>query len=343
MKQRESGIDLLRCVGLLFVVGVHSFLKNGYYSEPQTGALIWAANCWRWLFFCCNGIFMMLTGYLKTTKPFGRKYYKGLIPILTAYVLICLITFPIRHFFLGEKNSLMDWLTVFAGFGNYAWYLEMYIGLLLISPMMNFALDGLKTPGKQLLFTGVMVLVTAVPSMTPVMIAPDYWVGLYPITYYLIGAMIKRLQPKVPAWAGLGVTAVTAMFLGLLSVLSTDGGMSEGFGQGYGDFYITIITTGLFLGLYRLSIPEKFGRVLAWAAGGCFEGYLLSRLLDVWVYNLLPQWHTPKMYPLLFICVTIPIYIFSIFTGKGVHCLAEWCVKTIEGVFQRKTRTKTKI
>ena len=40
MKSRESGIDLIRCLGLLFVVGVHSFLKNGFYSEPQTGAVI---------------------------------------------------------------------------------------------------------------------------------------------------------------------------------------------------------------------------------------------------------------------------------------------------------------
>ena len=31
MIKRESGIDLLRCVALLFVNGVHGFLYNTFY------------------------------------------------------------------------------------------------------------------------------------------------------------------------------------------------------------------------------------------------------------------------------------------------------------------------
>ena len=76
------------------------------------------------------------------------------------------------------------------------------------------------------------------------------------------------------------------------------------------------------LGLYRLQPGEKLTRVLAWMAGGCFEGYILSRLLDVWLYNCFKQWHSPEYYPLLFICVTIPIYIFAIVTGKITHEIA---------------------
>lgn len=330
MKSRESGIDLLRCVGLLFVVGVHSFLKNGYYGQMQVGAVIWAANSWRWLFYCCNGIFMMLTGYLKTKKPFSLAYYKSLIPILVSYGLICLFTFPIRHFLLGEEKSVAEWFSVCIEFGNYAWYLEMYIGLLLISPIINLALDGLQTPAKQLMLTGVMLFLTAVPSLTPWPFTPDYWTSLYPITYYMIGALIKRLQPKTNTWVCLSVVAGVAMFLGLVSVLSTDKTVSDGFGQGYGGFYITLITTALFLGLYRLSFSERMGRVLAWMAEGCFEGYLLSRLLDVWAYNLFPKWHTPEGYPLLFLCVTIPIYVLSLLAGKGIHCLTAWCLRKLQ-------------
>ena len=337
MKTRESGIDLIRCLGLLFVVGVHSFLKNGYYYVPQVGAVIWSANCWRWLFFCCNGIFMMLTGYLKTTKPFNRSYYKSLIPILLSYVLICMITFPIRHFFLGEEQTVAEWLGVFIHFGNYAWYLEMYIGLLLISPVINLALDSLATPRRQLVICGALALLTAAPSITSYNLAPDYWTGLYPITYYVIGALIKRNQPKFNKALCLGVAAGTAMLLGLLSLLTTDKGVSDGFSQGYGGFYITVITTALFLGLYRVQIPGAAGRILAWAAGGCFEGYLLSRLLDVWVYKLFPQWHSPAYYPLLFICVTVPIYIFAILSGKAVNTLT----RLILLPFRKKTTVKT--
>ena len=54
--KRQSGIDLIRITGLLFVVGVHQFLYNRFYYEPQIGFWMWSADVWRWLFFCCNGI-----------------------------------------------------------------------------------------------------------------------------------------------------------------------------------------------------------------------------------------------------------------------------------------------
>ena len=119
MKTRESGLDLLRCLGLLLVNGVHSYLYNGFYSESQTGVLMWAANSVFWVFYACNGLFMTLTGYLKCDKPFSRGYYRSLIPILTGYFLTCVISFPIRHFLIGEELSLFQWLEKMVTFGNY--------------------------------------------------------------------------------------------------------------------------------------------------------------------------------------------------------------------------------
>ena len=47
MPKREPGLDLLRCIAFLFVVTFHSFLNNGYYSEPQTGVAMWLAGSFR--------------------------------------------------------------------------------------------------------------------------------------------------------------------------------------------------------------------------------------------------------------------------------------------------------
>ena len=60
MIKRESGIDILRCLALLFVNGVHGFLYNGFYNEKQIGILMWGADSARWLFYCCNALFMLL-------------------------------------------------------------------------------------------------------------------------------------------------------------------------------------------------------------------------------------------------------------------------------------------
>lgn len=326
---RQSGIDLLRCLGLLFVVGVHSFLYNGYYGEKQVGLLILPANSFRWLFFCCNGLFMMITGYLKTEKPFSRKYYASLLPILVSYTLICVITFPIRQFGLHEEKSLTEWLRVWYGFGNYAWYLEMYIGLLLLSPAINFTLDGLKTKKNMLSFVGIMAFLTAFPSMVGLGIMPDYWIALYPFTYYSIGACIRRCKPKVHPLVGLGGAGTVVLFLGLMTLLTTDGTVSDGFSQGYGGFWITAIATFLFLGLYDLKITGWPAKMLAIAANGVFEGYILSRLVDVWAYGKFPQWHQPGKYWILFLCVTVPNFLYALTAGNCVHFLTKKLLSVI--------------
>lgn len=324
MRSRQPGIDLLRCLGLLFVNGVHSFLYNGYYYEPQIGFLMWGANSFKWLFFTCNGLFMLLSGYLKCEKPLNKSYYRSLLPILVGYALTCLVSFPIRHHLLGEELTLFAWLEKMVTFGNYAWYIEMYIGLLLFSPMINLALNQLTTPKQLYWAAGTMIVISTLPSITPLNLIPDYWTALYPVTYYVIGAVIRKLQPQFKTWIPLSLAAVFSMWLGLLTLITTDGGASDGFGQGYGGFWITVIITLVFLGLYRVQIGPRTAKVLAWLSGGVFEGYILSRLLDVWIYGLVPQWHTPAYYPLVFLCITIPIFIVSILAGKTLHALAQW-------------------
>ena len=320
--KREPGIDLVRCLGLFFVNGIHFFLKNGYYGEAQIGAAVWAVNCFRWLFFSCNGIFLLLTGYLKSTKPFSKDYYKGLIPILTGYALTCLITYPIRHFALGETLSIFEWIGNFLTFSNYAWYLEMYIGLILFSPVINLALSQVRDEKHLLGLVGVMVTLSALPSITAVNLIPDAWTSLYPVTFYVIGAVIRRLQPKFKLWQGLGATALVVMFMALVSLISTDKAFSEGFTQGNGGFWNTLVATLVFLTFYRMRIPAKLELLLAQMSQGVLEGYLLSLVLDRSLYAAFPQWHTPRMYPLLFVCVTIPIFFISITAGRGVHALA---------------------
>lgn len=323
MQKREVGIDLVRCLGLLFVTGLHAFLYNGFYSEAQ-GLSMWAANSFRWLFSGCNGLFMLLTGYLKTRKPLGRGYFRGLWTVLAGYMLVCLVSFPIRYFLMGEKAGWFVWLERMVTFEGYAWYIEMYIGLILLSPFLNLALDRMATKRELLCAAGVMVLLTALPSLTPLRLLPDYWTGLYPLTYYTIGAVIRRLELRLPPALGLIGAALTAALMGLLSSLTAAGGVfTDGFAQGgFGGCLTTLLVMLVFLGVYQLPIPRPLHKPLAWLSGGVFEGYLLSRLLDMWVYGLVPDWHRPESYVLIFLCVTLPVFFLSAVCGRVLHSLA---------------------
>jgi len=303
---------------------VHAFLYNGFYSESQFGAAMWAANSFRWLFFGCNGMFMLLTGYLKSTKPFSPKYYRGLLTVLVGYILTCIISYPIRHFLLGDQGTLGTWLERLIGFSNYAWYIEMYIGLILISPVINLALQRLTEPKELLWLLGTMLVLTTLPTFYPLSFLPNYWTSLYPVTYYVIGAVIRRLQPRIPAAVALLCAAATAAVTGLLTLITAHGNVfSDGFEQGgYGGFFTTVTVTFLFLGVYRIRLGPRLSKLFAWMAGGVLEGYILSRLFDVWIYDQVTFWHTPGKYSLIFLFVTIPVFLISVTAGRYVHKLS---------------------
>ena len=316
MSKREPGLDLLRCTALLFVVTFHSFLNNGYYSEPQVGVSMWLAGSFRWLSVSCIGIFLMLTGYLKSGNSSIRSCYRGLPPIFLGYFVAAVITIPIRHFVFGDEQSFAVWMTRLLGFSAvyYGWYVEMYIGLLLLIPFVNMLLGQLDNRHLLTLAT-VMLAVTALPGATPLTLFPDHWRSIYPLTYYILGAIVKQLQPKIKPWIGIAGAIAMSLLLGAATVLSTDQALSKALTWEFADLWIVVIVLCLFISLYRIKIHPVIGQVLAFGAGGCYGGYLLSHLFDAWCYKLVPQWRTPDRYLLIFVCVTIPIFLVSVLLG----------------------------
>lgn len=317
MSKRQSGLDLLRCLALLFVVTFHSFLNNGYYSQPQTGFAMLLAGSFRWLSVSCIGLFLMLTGYLKSNDTDFRSCCRGLPALLLGYLLAAAISVPIRHFAFGDTQSLRTWIARLFSFSAvyYGWYVKMYIGLILMAPFVNVLLKCLQDTKKLLLLASVMLILTALPGATTFPLFPDFWRSLYPLTYYILGAIVYRLRPKLHPAAGITGAAAIALLLGAATVLSTDGTLSEAFTWEFADLWIVMIVLLLFVSLYNLWLPNFAQKLLCFGAKGCYGGYLLSHLLDAWCYRLVPQWRTPEQYPKVFFLITLPIFLLSVCCG----------------------------
>lgn len=253
MSKRETGLDLIRCTALLLVVVFHSFLYNGYYYEPQTGIVMWLWGSFRWLSVSGIGLFLMLTGYLKSDRTDLRDCYRSLIPIFLGYCLAAAISIPVRHFAFGEVHSLHYWLRAFVGFYGvyYGWYVEMYVGLTLLSPFLNRMLKTIPSTELWKLIV-VMLILTALPVATPLGICPDYWRSCYPLTYYILGAMIRRMKPSVNPYlcilSALGVAAI----LGAGTVLSTEGPLGEALTWEFPDIWIF---SQMFYSMKRTGLP----------------------------------------------------------------------------------------
>jgi len=130
-----------------------------------------------------------------------------------------------------------------------------------------------------------------------------------------ICAAIRRLRPAVPGWMGIAGALAVSLCMGVATVLSTDGSLSQAATWEFADLWVVFISLGLFLGLYRLRLPPLAAKIAAIGAGGCYGGYLLSHLLDGWAYRLLRQFHTPEGYPVVFVGVSLPIFLLSVTGG----------------------------
>ena len=102
-----------------------------------------------------------------------------------------------RLFYLNEDISKLKLLLGIFNFtaDEYAWYIEMYIGLFLLIPFLNIMYEGLKTKkNKQYLILTLLIMVSISPIINFITvrnvkleIIPNWWNSIYPLVYYFIG------------------------------------------------------------------------------------------------------------------------------------------------------------
>lgn len=221
LNKRDTAMDIIRVVAVFFVVSVHFFLNNEYYTENHNGMNMYIMCTMRTLFATCIPMFLLLTGYLMSKKTLCKKYYAGIVRILLIYLMSGIACVIFKRSYLNLDVDLKTAVFELLEFtiAPYAWYIEMYIGLFLIIPFLNILYNGITSQKhkKVLLITlfSMTILPTLFnifsfttdnlwynPSETDVItkILPNWWSMLYPIAYYFIGTYIREygLKTKTP-------------------------------------------------------------------------------------------------------------------------------------------------
>lgn len=345
MNKRNPGLDLLRCFATFMVVTAHSFLSNGYTITPQTGITMWLAGSVQLMCRCSVGIFLMLTGYLQSNKTDWRSCYRGLPAVLLSYFLAAAISIPIRHFVYGDMQSLTAWIQRLFGYSGayYGWYVEIYVGLTLLTPFINMSLKHSDT--KALFgYAAILLFLTALPGLTPWVVVSGYWKFLYPLSFYILGAIVRRVQPRIKPIYGILAALTSGLLMGAGTVLSTDGLFRDAITWDFGDLGMAVVSAGLFIGMYRVKLSDRLSKFFAVAATGSFGAYLLSHLLDAWCYKLIIPWKQDGRYLLIFLCVTVPIYIASMIMGIGLDKFTRWIISLghkVEGAIKNRICKET--
>ncbi len=165
--QRVCGLDLIRVCAIFFVIAGHFLSVNTDYRNVHfQGVSLFVQGILAPIFVTGVPLFMMLTGYLNINKMPTKKYYKGMIRVLVAYLIFSIATILFRVYYLGEEQGFVQWIFAILNYSAipYAWYIEMWIGLALLTPFLNYLWHAIPSMKQKLLLIATLFVMTALPD-----------------------------------------------------------------------------------------------------------------------------------------------------------------------------------
>lgn len=346
-KERIAGLDLVRVVAAFFVMSVHFYLNCGYYSVKLVGIEAFLMTYGRWLFLTCVPLYMLLTGYFKLNKTFGKEHYRSLIPILVAYVVISIMKVMAANHIYGTVYTAEDTMRNLLNY-QMAWYVGMYVSLMLLIPFLNTMWHALGKKQKQVLILSLVFISTLYPIVKYV--APSYWQMLYPFVYYFVGAYIREYQPKIKKWLGILILLLIVLAEAIGSFVNSNGSIFKwtflgAVDNGYNAISVVVCAVIIFLCLYDMDIKNGFiKKILTQISKVSFEIYLFAGISDAYVYYFAKQ-RIPE--GIAFLPYFIPIVLVSFIAAtvasliyRKLYELAARYVK--ERIARRKERKELK-
>lgn len=337
LSKRNTGLDIIRCVALLCVISTHFFLYTDFYQEIVSGPFMLAMVILRSSFMICVPLFMMLSGYLIHTKDISLRYYLKLTRIIFVYVAASIFCGLYSRYFLHTGLSYASMILNIFAFrtADYAWYIEMYIGLFLMIPFLNILYDGLMTRQNKQALVLTFLLLTTLPSVFNIYriagldwwlrpstssnffpVVPAWWRGMYPITYFYLGRYMKEYPITIKPVSKLVLAVIVFGFAGLFNYYrSYEGQFIESLWNDNGSFLTTLQSVLVFsilsdVNYEKMSVPVK--RIAAMVSELSLGAYLTSWILDLAVYEKLNQVASTMDRQILY----FPVAVIVIFLGS---------------------------
>lgn len=331
MKRRNINLDVLRCIGLIYIVGLHFFHNIHFFDEPIIGASRYLGILLKNWFTSCVPIFIMVTGYFIHKRTFSLKHYLGLSKVLTLYGLACIPIWVFRTVHFNEIYTMKTLFYHYMSFEGYCWYIGIYIGLYCLIPFLNVMYHQLETKRNKMLLIGTFILFTSMPTLTNLFIPnliPRNYDALYPLTYYFLGAFLSEYAQDVK-WKA-------SKLFSLYGIIVFVGGTFVNIcvaGRMYYDNFVFInyenilavtSTMVLFLAVLKCNfskLPKFLCYIIETASTASLQLFVVSYIFDTLIYEEL---NTPfytyedKLIrlPLIIIVVLINSYIIAHITQK---------------------------
>lgn len=286
-RSRNSGVDLLRLVSMLFVVGVH-VMNTSWLDKLETGAglTVSSATCFliQTVCYCCVDIFALISGYVAytdTKKPVRLAGYLQLYLQVAAYgLLVPAVFLLVRPQLVSARDFL---LALFPVTSDRYWYFSAYTGLFLLIPLLNEALRHTSKRTLRVLGLAIFLVFGAYSVLVDRFKISDGYSFIWLALLYCLGGILKkcavgeRLKPRTAVALALALSLcgwawrVTGPELSLFGVHVTRLTL-----QKYTSPTVLGAAILYVLAFSKLRFGKQMNRLIAYAAPCAFAVYLLN-------------------------------------------------------------------
>jgi len=297
-KERKVGLDVLKSFAILFVVSVHFFLNTQFYETPILGGGMYLQVCLQAIFMSCIPLFLLISGYVGTKVDISWSYFKKILNIIAIYFLYSLLAVIYKKFHMQEVESLKQWVIDILTFkaNSYSWYVNMYIGLFLISPFLNILFNNLKNKRERQVLVAVLLFISAVPDFLngrfiSVMQFPTYWVDFYPVGFYFLGSYIREYKPKLKKGYNIILFLLVLAFETFFEVYAAKGSLYVAYMGTFGSLIRLILAVLIFMFFYEIQVKNRFIKgFVTLVSLLSLDIYLASYVTDKVVYGLVNKY-----------------------------------------------------
>ena len=283
IKERNIGIDIIKVIAVILVLSVHFFLNTNYYSIYSFGGIsMKLQTIIRNFCMICVPLFIISTGFLNNKKEYNKSFFKSLFNIIIIWIFYSVIEYLILNWLNGNLFNIKDFIysvTSFEGCG-YSWYIEMYIGLYILSPILNNAFDNFNEKNKLylLILSISSIILPEFLNSNKIIHFPNWWSLIYPIPYYICGKYILYTKPKIKKTNLILLIIFIQIFTTFYDYIAS---------IKFNSFPVFISSTLIFLTFYDLNIKNiKLKKTISYISNISFDIYLSSSLIDKLIYPI---------------------------------------------------------
>lgn len=359
LSQRNPAMDVVRCVALFSVNSVHFFLHTGFYDAYMVGSILYLFMLVRTASLVCVPLFLLLSGYLMKNKVASHQYYRKLIKIVSLYMMASGCCYLYSN---GLSGTLLSFLLETFDYtaAPYSWYMEMYFGLFLLIPYLNTLYKGLPTKKSR---SGLILTLLIMTAFTEIIncfhisteyvwtatnnsaviqtFLPDWWQGIYPLTYYFLGAYLKDYPIKLSTRNNLLFFLLAVFINGTLNYFACYGGVFvHGPWQSWGSILNvtqSVLLFKLLAGIEFKCLAGKPIRILSRISELSLGAFLVSWIFDDLIYTVLTRFQPVTVYQLPWYPVTtFAVFLASLYLAWILDKLYHFLTRTITSLYRIK-------